>query len=142
METIFSLFALLAEIDKDTTSIMAEAAGPPPPGNNPGGNDPPRNGCTVMYFDGTTPAIYKFDSDMEARAWGLRMSEIKNEAVAIIGSYPNETPPAPGDLTTQQRQRIRAWLQMVDDARSTYGKVLPSVMKATQSFSDALEGGT
>ena len=120
---------------------MADAAGPPPPGNNPGGNHPHRDGCTVMYFDGNTPAVYKFALEKDARAWGIRMSDIKNEAAAIIASYPNQTPPAPGDLTEQQRQRIRAWLQMVDDTRAIYGTVLPSIMKATQSFADALGGG-
>ena len=120
---------------------MADASGPPPPGNNPGGNHPHRDGCTVMYFDGNTSAVYKFASEQNARAWGIRMSDIKNEAAAIIASYPNQTPPAPGDLTEQQRQRIRAWLQMVDDTRAIYGTVLPSIMKATQSFTDALEGG-
>eukprot|EP00978_Attheya_sp_CCMP212_P049279 scaffold642300_cov59-Attheya_sp.AAC.1 len=89
---------------------------------------------TGLYIDGDKTLVIKFaDQPDFLRQGKVIMDEIKEECSRIIAECPD-----PNNLTANNVQAIRVWLDHVDAMVEVRRPVIPSVLSARNNFVEAI----
>ena len=87
-----------------------------------------------LYLDGEEEIILEFEDSSGFRIWQQSMGSIKQEAARIVAA--NEDG---GNLTTEDVHAVRNWIRRVDEMVEAPQPVLPSIMRARNTFAEAIK---